>query len=133
MESINRSSSQTGFVRIDHYLSKTGEWKLSEFNAGEYQDALTEVQRIEAGIFTLARIVSETPNEQISRLRFVLRPCAKDTKNLALYVELHSTINQLQMQLKEKETKSGITDQTKELKACFPRSKPWQLKSVRGK
>ena len=117
MESICQSSSQKGFVRIDHYLSKTGEWKLKEFYADGYQNALEEVQRIEDGIRTLAKTVSETPNDQLSRLRFVLRPCAKDIKNVPLYIEVSNTINQLQMQLEEllKESKSGITNQTKEL------------------
>ena len=116
MESICQSSSQKGFVRIDHYSSKTGEWKLKEFYADGYQNALEEVQRIEDGIRTLAKTVSETPNDQLSRLRFVVRPCAKDIKNVPLYIEVSNTSNQLQMQLAElKESKSGITDQTKEL------------------
>ena len=116
VESICQSSSQKGFVRIDNYSSKTGEWKLKEFDADEYQNALEEVQRIEDGIRTLAKTVSETPNDQLSRLRFVVRPCAKDIKNVPLYIEVSNTINQLKMQLAElKESKSGITDQTKEL------------------
>lgn len=122
MKSMHRSSIEIGFVRIYHYSSKTEQWVLSEFNADGYQEALAEVQRIEAGFFSVPKIVAETPNDQLSRLRFVVRPCAKDTKNGALYVELNNTIKQLQLQLIEvKETKSGITDQIKGLESLLLR------------
>lgn len=122
MKSMHRISVEIGFVRICHYSSKTEQWVLSEFNADGYQEALAEVQRIEAGFFSVPKIVAETHNDQLSRLRFVVRPCPKDTKNVALYVELNNTIKQLQLQLIElKETKSGITDQIKGLESLLLR------------
>ena len=47
MESIQRSSSQTGFVVIHHYSSKTGEWTRAEFDGSQYEEASTEVHKIE--------------------------------------------------------------------------------------
>lgn len=120
MENIYQSSSQRGFVRIDHYSSKTGEWKKSEFDADGYKDALKEVQQIEEDMYGIAKIVSETPNDKLSHLRFLVRPCAKHVKNFPLFIELRKAINQLQMQLTElKEAKNETTDKTEKLESLL--------------
>ena len=97
MESIQQSSSQRGFVRIDHYSSKTGKWEEKEFSVDQYEEALAEVRQIEEQIYGIANIVRETPNDELSRLRYVLRPCVKTINHLPLFNGLNDAINRLEM------------------------------------
>ena len=120
MESIHQSSSQKGFVRIDHYSSKTGKWRQSEFGADRYKEALAEVQRIEEEMLNIAKTVNDTPNDQLSRLHFAVRPRVRDTKNVALYLELYNVINYAKMQLAELQlAKTNTADKTKELQSIL--------------
>ena len=115
-ESINQSSSQKVFIRINHYSSKTAEWRQSEFGADKYEEALAEVQRIEEEMLNMAKTVGGTPNDQLSRLHFVVRPRVKDTKNVSLYIELYNVINYARMQLAELQVaKTDTADKIKEL------------------
>ena len=58
MESICANSSQTGFVLIDHYSSKSGEWRHVQFDTTQYQEAFAEVQKKneEAEFFIAAEV-----------------------------------------------------------------------------
>lgn len=97
MESIQQSSSQRGFVRINHYSSKTGKWDEKEFNVDQYKEALAEVQQIEEQMYGIANIVRETPNNELSHLRYVLRPCVKTINHLPLFNDLYDAINRLEL------------------------------------
>jgi len=97
MENIQQSSSQRGFVRIDHYSSKTGKWEEKEFNVDQYKEALTEVQQIEEQMHGIANIVRETPNDELPHLRYVLRPCVKTINHIPLFNDLYDAINRLEM------------------------------------
>ena len=97
MESIKQSSSQRGFVRIDHYSSKTGKWEEKEFNVDQYKEALAEVQQIEEQMHGIANIVKETPNDELSHLRYMLRPCVKTINHLPLFNDLYDAINSLEI------------------------------------
>ena len=118
MESIHQISSRRGFVLIDHYSSKTGEWRHLEFDASVYEDAMTEVHRIEAEMSVIPDVVKRTPYNQLSRLRFVLRPCVQDAKNIGLFVELQREIKTLQIQIAESEV-FGTSDKTERLSSLL--------------
>ncbi|KAL9985833.1 hypothetical protein ACROYT_G008281 [Oculina patagonica] len=114
MENIHQSSSHRGFVLIDHYSSKTGEWRHLEFDTSGYQDAMTELHRIEAGMSVIPDVVKRTPYNQLSRLRLVVRPCAQDAKNFGVFVELQNEIKTLQLQIAEYEA-FGASEKTERL------------------
>ena len=97
MENIQQSSSQRGFIRIDHYSSKTGKWEEKEFNVDQYKEALAEVQQIEEQMYGITNIVRETPNNELSHLRYVLRPCVKTINHLPLFNDLYDAINRLEI------------------------------------
>ena len=103
MESIQQSSSQKGFVVIDHYSSKTGQWRHVEFDASQYQKALTEVHRIEADMSTIPDVVHRTPFSQLSHMRVVAKPYAQENENVGLFIELQNDIKTLQIEIAESE------------------------------
>ena len=46
-------------------------WGEKEFNVDQYEEALAEVQQIEEQMYGIANIVRETPNDELSHLRYV--------------------------------------------------------------
>ena len=131
MESIHQTSSQRGFVLVDHYSSKTGEWRHLQFDASVYEDAMTEVQRIEAGMTVIPDVVKRTPYNQLSCLRFVQRPCAQDAKNIGLSLELQNEIKTLQIQIAESEA-YGTSDKTERLSSLLKELPSLQSRTIRG-
>ena len=65
MESICANSSQTGFVVIDHYSSKSGEWRQVQFDTTQYQEAFAEVQKIEKDMPFIAAEVKKKENYEV--------------------------------------------------------------------
>ena len=75
MKSICANSSQTGFVLIDHYSSKSGEWRHVQFDTTQYQEAFAEVQKIEKAMSFIAAEVEKKSYDELSHLRLVAKPC----------------------------------------------------------
>ena len=75
MKSICANSSQTGFVLIDHYSSKSGEWRHVQFDTTQYQEAFAEVQKIEKAMSFIAAEVKKKSYDELSHLRLVAKPC----------------------------------------------------------
>lgn len=115
MERIHHSSCRKGFVLIDHYSSKTGQWRHLEFDANLYHDAMAEVRRIEAAMAVIPDVVKRTRYDQLSHLRFAVRPCVKDTKYVGVFLELQNEIKTLKMRIAESET-SRRSEETERLR-----------------
>lgn len=118
MESIQRSSSQTGFVVIHHYSSKTGEWTHAEFNASQYEEALTEVHKIETHMSTIPCEVNRTPNNQLSRMRVIAEPSAHENENISLLTDLQNEIKFFQLEIAESEALQ-TNEKTEKLKSAL--------------
>ena len=74
-----------------------------KFDASQYQEALTEVHRIEADMSTIPDVVNRTPYKQLSRLRILAKPCAQENENIGLFIELRNEIKTLQIEIAESE------------------------------
>lgn len=118
MESIQRSSSQTGFVVIHHYSSKTGEWTHAEFNASQYEEALTEVHKIETHMSTIPCEVNRTPNNQLSRMRVIAEPSAHENENISLLTDFQNEIKFFQLEIAESEALQ-TNEKTEKLKSAL--------------
>ena len=114
------SSTQRGFVRIDHYSSKTGTWRLREIDADAYENALIEIHRIEAVMSDIPSIVERAPFSQLSRLRFLLNPCIQDNGvNKVMFRELQDEIDSIQASVAESEASRNVSSDNKELQKPF--------------
>ena len=73
LEHIHESSEVKGFVRIDHYSSQTRNWTKWEFDADSFQEAMTEVKKLETHMYNIPNIVnrmltqSSLPSAYLSR------------------------------------------------------------------
>ena len=88
MKSICANSSQTGFVLIDHYSSKSGEWRHVQFDTTQYQEAFAEVQKIEKAMSFITAEVKKKSYDELSHLRLVAKPCPEGNQNNALFYEV---------------------------------------------
>ena len=118
MESIQRSSSQTGFVVIHHHWSKTGEWRRAEFAGSQYEEALTEVHKIETHMSTIACEVNRTPNNQLSRMRVIARPSTHENENISLLINLQNEIKFFELEIAESEALQ-TSEKTEKLKIAL--------------
>ena len=100
MKSICANSSQTGFVVIDHYSSKSGEWRQVQFDTTQYQEAL---QKIEKAMSFIAAEVKKKSYDELSHLRLVAKPCPEGNQNNALFYEVRNEIKPLKIEIVESE------------------------------
>lgn len=78
LKQIHESSEVKGFVRIDHYLSQTGNWTKWEFDANSFEQAMDEVKKLEAHMFNIPSIVNSMPCTKLFALRIVVTPNVGD-------------------------------------------------------
>ena len=101
-----------------------------EFDASQYQEALTEVHRIEADMSTIPDLVNRTLYNQFSRMRVVAKPCTQENENTSLFIELQNEIKTVQIEIAESEAlrtnekterlRSLLTElQSLTVKGCF--------------
>ena len=95
MESICANSSQTGFVVIDHYSSKSGEWRQVQFDTTQYQEAFAEVQKIEKAMSFIAAEVKKKSYDELSHLRLVAKPCPEGNQSNALFYAISNGLYRL--------------------------------------
>ena len=115
MKSICANSSQTGFVLIDHYSSKSGEWRHVQFDTTQYQEAFAEVQKIEKAMSFITAEVKKKSYDELSHLRLVAKPCPEGNQNNALFYEVWNEIKSLQIEIVESEALQ-MSEKTKGLK-----------------
>ncbi|XP_073249464.1 uncharacterized protein [Porites lutea] len=97
LEHIHESSEVKGFVRIDHYSSQTGNWTKWEFDADSFEEAMTEVKKLETHMCNIPNIVNRMPHTKLFALRIVVTPNVGDVFTAALYLELEKMLNELQV------------------------------------
>ena len=97
LKQIHESSEVKGFVRIDHYLSQTGNWTKWEFDANSFEQAMDEVKKLEAHMFNIPSIVNSMPCTKLFALRIVVTPNVGDAFKVAVFLELEKMLNELQV------------------------------------
>ena len=95
LKQIHESSEVKGFVRIDHYLSQTGNWTKWEFDANSFEQAMDEVKKLEAHMFDIPSIVNSMPCTKLFALRIVVTPNVGDAFKVAVFLELEKMLNEL--------------------------------------
>ena len=97
MEHIHESSEVKGFVRIDHYSSQTRNWTKWEFEADSFEEAMTEVKKLETHMYNIPNTVNRMPHTKLFALRIVVTPNVGDLFKAAVYLELEKMLNELQV------------------------------------
>ena len=97
MEHIHESSEVKGFVRIDDYSSQTRNWTKWEFEADSFEEAMTEVKKLESHMYNIPNIVNRMPHTKLVALRILVTPNAGDTFKVAMYLELKKMLKELQV------------------------------------
>ena len=97
LEHIHESSEVKGFVRIDHYSSQTRNWTKWEFDADSFEEAMTEVKKLETHMYNIPNIVNRMPHTKLFALRILVTPNVGDTFKVAVYLELEKMLNELQV------------------------------------
>ena len=97
MKQIRESSEVKGFVRIDHYSSQTRNWTKWEFDADSFEEAMTEVKKLETHMYNIPNFVNRMPHTKLFALRIVVTPNVGDVFKVAVYLELEKMLNELQV------------------------------------
>ena len=97
MEHVHESSEVKGFAGIDHYSSQTRNWTKWEFDADSFEEARTEVKKLETHMYNIPNFVNRMPHTKLFALRIVVTPNVGDVFKAAVYLELEKMLNELQV------------------------------------
>ena len=97
MEHVHESSEVKGFAGIDHYSSQTRNWTKWEFDADSFEEAKTEVKKLETHMYNIPNFVNRMPHTKLFALRIVVTPNVGDVFKAAVYLELEKMLNELQV------------------------------------
>ncbi|CAH3029222.1 unnamed protein product [Porites evermanni] len=88
---------QTNYKQTWHPGFRAGNWTKWEFDADSFEEAMTEVKKLETHMYNIPNFVNRMPHTKLFALRIVVTPNVGDVFKAAVYLELEKMLNELQV------------------------------------